>query len=464
MNSIFDNLNSGHTQSFTYDALNRIASGSQADSAWSQTYSIDPWGNMNQYGTNNFAQAFDVHNRISTGGYGYDAAGDLTYDTFHTYAYDAEGRIKSVDSTAATYTYDPDGQRVRKDASGASTEYLYLGSNVIAEKNVSTGAWTDYIFGNSGRIARATGSTSSGTVYYHADHLGTTRIETDASANVISNCTYEPFGEEMNCSLSDAANHYKFTGKERDQESSPIAGGPNGLDYFGARYNANTMGRWMSPDWSAGPTGVPYADFSNPQSLNLYSYVGNNPLSRADPDGHCSADNGKHGSVWCALHAIGFVLSGAEKKAEAEAKRKAEEAAIQRRSAWQKAHPGQSYEWHMFNWSMGIMPMAGFGVIGEGGELLEEGEAAADGVANANKLHHIFGRAKHGLGMLVSKLGSEQAAYNALQGATEAAVRAQGMAGEFTVSVQVAGETVTVTGKVVDGAVRIGTAYKPWGN
>jgi hypothetical protein len=46
------------------------------------------------------------------------------------------------------------------------------------------------------------------------------------------------------------------------------------------------MGRWMTPDWAKTPEGVPYADLSNPQSLNLYEYVGNNPLSRFDPDGH----------------------------------------------------------------------------------------------------------------------------------------------------------------------------------
>lgn len=46
------------------------------------------------------------------------------------------------------------------------------------------------------------------------------------------------------------------------------------------------MGRFISPDWSKNPQGVPYAAFSNPQSLNLYSYVGNNPLGRVDADGH----------------------------------------------------------------------------------------------------------------------------------------------------------------------------------
>jgi RHS repeat-associated protein len=72
----------------------------------------------------------------------------------------------------------------------------------------------------------------------------------------------------------------RFTGKERDTES--------GNDYFGARYYGSSMGRFMSPDWSAQEEPVPYAKLDNPQSLNLYAYVGNNPLGGVDADGHDS--------------------------------------------------------------------------------------------------------------------------------------------------------------------------------
>jgi RHS repeat-associated protein len=75
--------------------------------------------------------------------------------------------------------------------------------------------------------------------------------------------------------------HYKFTGKERDSESN--------LDMFGARYYRSSLGRFMTPDWAEKPTNVPYANFGNPQSLNLYSCVKNNPLTLTDPDGHCWA-------------------------------------------------------------------------------------------------------------------------------------------------------------------------------
>jgi RHS repeat-associated protein len=70
----------------------------------------------------------------------------------------------------------------------------------------------------------------------------------------------------------------RSTGKERDTES--------GNDYFGARYYNSATGRFLSPDWSAKEEPVPYAKLDNPQSLNLYSYVLNNPLSHVDPDGH----------------------------------------------------------------------------------------------------------------------------------------------------------------------------------
>jgi RHS repeat-associated protein len=83
------------------------------------------------------------------------------------------------------------------------------------------------------------------------------------------------------CATSACRNKYHFTGKERDTES--------GNDYFGARYYASSMGRYMSPDYSDDdndPDPVPYADLMDPQSLNLYSYAGNNPMSYFDEDGH----------------------------------------------------------------------------------------------------------------------------------------------------------------------------------
>ena len=72
------------------------------------------------------------------------------------------------------------------------------------------------------------------------------------------------------CSVQHALSPPKFTGKERDAES--------GLDYFGARHFSSAMGRFLSPDPLAG-------HLINPQSLNRYTYVLNNPLVNTDPTG-----------------------------------------------------------------------------------------------------------------------------------------------------------------------------------
>ncbi len=257
-------------QSFGYDDLNRLTLATQADGAFNQTFTIDPWGNTQQSGTWNFQQSFTAANQIQ--GYPYDGAGDLLSDGFSNYGYDAEHRLTSatriLDGLQSTYTYGPDGDRVRKDTGGSFTEYIYFAGEPIAEKTPS--GWTDYIFAGDQRIALATGSTSAGTQFYHADHLGSERMMTDAAGNVISNCLFAPFGQQVSCSPDNPANHYKFTGKERDGES--------GLDFMEARYYGSSMGRFMSPD----PLGGHYED---PQTLNRYSYVRNNPLNLSDPTG-----------------------------------------------------------------------------------------------------------------------------------------------------------------------------------
>jgi RHS repeat-associated protein len=122
------------------------------------------------------------------------------------------------------------------------------------------------------------------------DPLGTKRVQVSGTGVAELNCLSLPFGNSPGNPLatgcapvgastaSDATEHH-FTGKERDTES--------GNDYFDARYYSSSMGRFMSPDWSSKPEAVPYSDLENPQTLNLYAYAGNNPLSNTDDDGHC---------------------------------------------------------------------------------------------------------------------------------------------------------------------------------
>src|SRR5258708_2158476 len=113
-------------------------------------------------------------------------------------------------------------------------------------------------------------------IYYHGDQIGSSRLITAGAGYPVWQGTFLPYGEEYNQQIT--VNHYKFTGKERDGETA--------LDYFGARYYSNGLGRFLTPDWAAKAAAVPYADFADPQSLNLYTYVRNLPTVRLDPDGH----------------------------------------------------------------------------------------------------------------------------------------------------------------------------------
>jgi RHS repeat-associated protein len=121
---------------------------------------------------------------------------------------------------------------------------------------------------------------ASDTAYYTSDHLGSARMEFAGGGWPVWAEDYAPYGQEI--APQTTANNFKFTGYERDQET--------GLDYASARHYTSAFGRFMSPD----PSGLSYADPTNPQSLNLYSYVLNNPLIYNDPTGldHCTSAAG----------------------------------------------------------------------------------------------------------------------------------------------------------------------------
>jgi len=126
--------------------------------------------------------------------------------------------------------------------------------------------------------------------YFLDDHLGTAQMELSAGGWPVWEGQFMPFGQEIVNAApllpgqpDGSSMHYKFTGKERDAES--------GLDYFGARYYGSAMGRFLSPD----PSGLAFANVANPQSLNLYAYVRNNPLINTDPTGmECVWDDGSY--------------------------------------------------------------------------------------------------------------------------------------------------------------------------
>ncbi|HEV2963560.1 MAG TPA: RHS repeat-associated core domain-containing protein [Candidatus Angelobacter sp.] len=244
------------------------------------SYVYHAWGNLNQKlvtkcSAENLSVTVSANNQLQ-GGFVHDAAGNMTLDNNGTsYVYDSENRISST--AGFTYTYDADGNRVQKVSGSNGTLYWYMMPGIVGESDLFGNLQSEYIFFDGTRIARKDffGNAIS---YYFSDQLKTASVIADAAGNIKSESDYYPWGGELQFANGDS-NHYKFTGKERDAES--------GLDYFGARYYSNGLGRFITPDWASHATAVPYANFGNPQSLNLYTYSKNNPTTFGDPDGHC---------------------------------------------------------------------------------------------------------------------------------------------------------------------------------
>jgi RHS repeat-associated protein len=197
----------------------------------------------------------------------YDEAGNQKHMGGYAFVYDAESRVKesTISGETTSYAYDGEGRRVKKVLGSNTTVFVYDAAGQLAAE-YSTGEPTEF-----------------GTSYLTADHLGSTRVVSDANGGVTERHDYRPFGEELFTGVSgrtsdlkypagDTGVRLKFTGKERDAET--------GLDYFGARYFSGTEGRFTSPD----PKMFPSA-FDDPQSWNKYAYTRNNPLRYIDPDG-----------------------------------------------------------------------------------------------------------------------------------------------------------------------------------
>jgi RHS repeat-associated protein len=270
-----DTVNGNWT--YGYDDFNRLTS---ANGAQNYTFAYDRYGNRWQENPGPGPQYSFTgnNNRIDpSSGVTYDAPGNVTNDSLgHTYFYDAENRVVQVGGTqgqcstaTACYIYDAEGRRAGKTLGASTVYYLYdLGGKEVAEVS-SGGVWNrGEVYAKNRHLATYSGGSTGVTYFNTADWLGTERIRTGLTS-IIETCTSLPFGDGFNCTGSDVSPMH-FTGKQRDTES--------GDDYFGARYYSSTEGRFMSLD----PLG---GDSKDPQSLNRYAYVRNNPVTLTDPTG-----------------------------------------------------------------------------------------------------------------------------------------------------------------------------------
>jgi len=217
----------------------------------------------------------------------YDSNGNLTNDGLRNFEYDAMDRLTAVTVSNAwrsEFTYDGlSRMRVRKEKTWQSAwtltnevRYVCLGRQVLQERDGNnapkvtytrgldlSGSWGG-AGGIGGLLAR---NDANGTAFYHADGMGNITALVSPQGQIKARYTYDPFGNLLakSGSLADA-NPYRFSSKELHPNS--------GMYYFGFRFYEPTLQRWMNQD----PLGIR-------GGLNLYGFVGNNPICCLDPWG-----------------------------------------------------------------------------------------------------------------------------------------------------------------------------------
>lgn len=278
--------------------------------AYEQRYAYDEVGNVEEMrhlvgGTTDWVRTYTYasgSNRLATTtesagtvGYQHDARGSVVFLP-HLYddgaspsptpnvVPDFRDQMRRAEINAsdyALYAYDHAGQRARKIVKTGSNveDRRYVAGYEVWRKTVSgtldAERTTLHVLDGERRIAmvetEATASTPVARVRYQLDnHLGTAVLELDHVGAIVSYEEFHPYGSTAwwagDSSIDVSLKRYRYTGKERDEET--------GLYYHGARYYAPWLARWTSAD----PLGLG-------DGHNRYCYCRANPIALADPEG-----------------------------------------------------------------------------------------------------------------------------------------------------------------------------------
>ncbi|AYQ56624.1 hypothetical protein MS2017_0904 [Bathymodiolus thermophilus thioautotrophic gill symbiont] len=245
-------------QTYTYDTgnnLTRLSHQAQSNT-WQQTITLHP--NSNRGTENNNPNNFDANGNLSN----LDNIGSLNWHYNNTLS-----KLTKQNKTTEYYVYDHQGNRVRTVIE--VNNQIQSQRNYLPSLDISTNQTNTLHIGTHILVEQTKDNTQ--THYQLSNHLQTNTLELNDQAQVISYEHYYPYGGTAIIAGKDKTQvqqkRYRYTGKERDDSS--------GLYYYGARYLAPWLARWISPD-SAGSI----------DGLNLYVYVDNNPLKYIDPTGH----------------------------------------------------------------------------------------------------------------------------------------------------------------------------------
>ena len=282
--------------SYTFDGADRLENirHMQAGTIIEELlYEYDPNGNRTGF-TRNAAQPFreevsgatyNEANRMLTfndKAIAYDENGNMTEVTntcgTTNYTWDVRDRLVGIEGfnadctdLTASFSYDALNRRIKKTINEASTEYLYDGFDIIQE--IQSGVVTaNYIRGLNidEPLSRITSGGTTTIRNYMTDASGSVIGLVDDTGVMKTTYTYDPFGNTT-VSGETTDNPFQYTGRENDG---------TGLYYYRARYYSPELQRFISED----PIGLAGGD------VNLFAYVGNNPVMFIDPWGLLSFD------------------------------------------------------------------------------------------------------------------------------------------------------------------------------
>ena len=221
---------------------------------------------------------YDANNRLTNWAgttLSYDDNGNLTGDGAFSYTWDSRDRLTGITGApTSSFAYDPAGRRMTRTVSGSAVGYVYDGWNVVHTH--AAGSINATLLNGLGLDERYARTNAGGTVAFLTDALGSTlHLRSPGGANTATT-TYEPYGAATSSGSDSTA--FGYTGREDDG---------NGLMYYRNRYYHPRFSRFISED-----------PIRLAGGLNLYTYVGGDPVSKNDPRGLDNPGMGPYNPPW----------------------------------------------------------------------------------------------------------------------------------------------------------------------